>query len=263
MPAGGLLKSNDYLAYFTESPNAYNKIVAELERTKTLFEFLRENAAVDKASSILSIGAGHGEVEIRLAKELGRQISVIEPSKNLFDRFMANASAAGISDQVFEACQQSFQEYEPHRTYELVISLFSWFAFGFDRQMLVKAFSNLAPTGQLLICLPEEANPMTKVAVASRPYDLTLTSEALSAWAMKEGFEHSYDVYHGVVPANRFVRDGNMTQASRDLVAFVAARSWTEVTEDVRSISLDALVQARDGDLIDFASGCLLFDSIN
>jgi len=254
------MKTADYLEYFMKRPDSYEKIVAEFDRTKTLFDYLRDSGVVDSASTILSIGAGDGEVEIRLAKEMGRQIGIIEPSPDYFERFTANAFGAGVRDQVIEARQQTLQDFQAHPSYDLVLSLFSWFAFGLDRELLEKALSSLAPTGQLLICLPEEVNPLTKISVASRPSEITLTSDGLSSWAKSEGFDHRYDVYHGVVPAARFLASGRLTERGKDLVAFVAARSWAEVTEDVRSTALGSLVEANDGELIDFRSGCLIFD---
>lgn len=255
------MKHADYLHYFTDSPEVYAKIVASFDRTTTLFDYLHSSGILDGCSTVLSIGAGEGAVEIRLAKELGRQIGVIEPSQTYLDTFLANASSAGVSEQIIAAHNQSLQAFEPSSHYDLVVSLFSWFAFGFDQQVFEKALSCRTPTGKLLICLPERSNPMTKIAVKSRPSDVTYTSESLSAWANEAGFAHRYDVYHGVVRADQFVIDEGLTQTAKDLTAFVANAPWAELSMDVQSESLKAFAQARNGKLIDFAAGCLIFEA--
>ncbi len=251
----------EYLEYFKKFPHAYTKVVASFDRTRTLYAYLVDSGVVDDVSTILSIGSGDGEVEIRLAKETERRIGIIEPSPMFFDRFVVNARDAGIWDLMLEARRQSFQEFQPVRAYDLVLSLFSWFAFEFDRQLLAKALSCRTATGKLLICLQAEACPSARISAVSRSSGINLTSEALSAWATSAGFEHEYDVYHGIVPAERFVMHGELTQTGKDFVAFVAATPWNELPGEVQSAGLDSLLQAQHGDLIDFAGGCLLFDA--
>ena len=180
----------EYLEYFEKFSDAYAKVVASFDRSRTLSAYLVDNGLLENVSSILSIGPGEGEVEVRLAKEADREIGIVEPSKMLFDQLMKNARDADIQTKLLEAHQQSFEEFQPARKYDLVLSLFSWFAFGLNRQLLAKALSCRTPTGKLLICLQSESCPSTRISAISLSSGINLTSEALSTWATREGFPH-------------------------------------------------------------------------
>lgn len=249
----------DYLEYFEKFPDAYKKIVDSFDRPRTLYTFLADHGFLDTTSTILSIGSGEGEVELKIAKESEIEIGVVEPSKILFDQMMTNARDADVESNLLEAHQQSFEKFQPARKYDLVLSLFSWFAFGFDQRLLTKALSCRNPTGKLLICLQSESSPSTKISAMSRSSGINLTSEALSTWASDKGFRHEFDIYHGTVPAKRFILHGELNQTGRDLTSFLTATPWNELTDDARSVALDSLHQAYHEDVIDFQCGCLIF----
>lgn len=251
----------EYVEYFRKFPDAYAKIMAGLDRVRTLYAYLNEGGFLDGAESILSIGSGTGEVEIRIARETGRWIAVVEPSQMYCDAFNREAAAAGIMDRVLEARQQSFEDYQPRRQFDVVMSLFSWFAFEFDRDLLFKALSCRAADGKLLICLPTDDCPASRISSFSRSEGINLTSNALSAWARREGFGHDYDLYHGLVPADRYIRHDALTTEGRDLASFLSATPWENLSEELRHASLEALQAARINDEIDHASGCLIFDA--
>jgi hypothetical protein len=247
------------LEYFKKFPDAYTKVVASFDRTQTLYAYLVESGVLNNVSTILSIGSGDGEVELKLAKERKQQIGIVEPSSMFFDKFESNVRKAQVSESVLEAHCQSFQDYQPAKNYDLVLSLFSWFAFGFDRGLLTKALSCRTANGKLLICIQAEASPSTRISAMSRSSGINLTSEALSDWGTREGFKHTYDIYHGIVPAERYIAHGKLTQTGKDLVSFLAATPWDELPENIKSTGLESLLQNQDGNLIDFPCGCLIF----
>lgn len=250
----------EYSEYFQKFPHAYEKIVAGLDRVNTLYAYLIASGVLEGAKNLLSLGAGAGEVEIRIAQETGRQIAAVEPSPAYFEQFRRGAAQAGVELLVLEAHCESFQEYQPLRQYDVVLSLFSWFAFGLDREMLLKALACRQPAGKLLICLPTEDCPASRISAFSRSAGINLTSDALSAWASREGFAHDYDIYHGVVPAELYLRQGELTEQGRDLASFLAATPWAEMPESMQAECRDAIAAGRRGDQIDHASGCLIFD---
>lgn len=251
----------DYLEYFTQFPDAYAKVVSSFNRTETLYHYLVEKGLLDDGSTILSIGPGDGEVEIRLAKEWKQQLGIVEPARLLFDQFMSNAQTAGIQSGLLDVQQQSFEEFQTDRKYDLVLSLFSWFAFGFNRQLLEKALSYRTTTGKLLICLQSETCPSTRISAVSQSTGINLTSEALSEWATREGYAHEYDLYHGYVPTARFLVEGELTQTGKDFASFVSATPWDELPGKIKSVALDSLLRVQQGDQIDFACGCLIFET--
>ncbi|MCC9606368.1 class I SAM-dependent methyltransferase [Blastopirellula sp. JC732] len=251
----------EYSEYFQRFPDAYARIVAGLDRVNTLYAYLIDSGVLDGADSILSIGAGSGEVEVRIAERTGRQIAVIEPSQSYFDQFLENVKAAGVQELLLEAHRTSFEDFQPRRQYDVVLSLFSWFAFELDRELLLKALACRDAEGKLLICLPTADCPASKISAISRSSGINLTSEQLSAWARNEGFDHDYDVYHGVVPAELYLYGDELTEQGRDLASFLAATPWEEMSDELRQMSLAAIQSGKSGDQIDHASGCLIFDA--
>lgn len=249
----------EYSEYFRRFPDAYAKIVAGLDRVNTLYAYLSSSGVLTGAANLLSLGAGSGDVEVRIAKDTGRQIAVVEPSRSYFQQFQQNVAAAGVQDLVLEAHCQSFEAYEPHRQYDVVLSLFSWFAFGADRALLIKALACRQAEGKVLICLPTADCPASKISAFSRSGGINLTSEVLSLWAREQGFDHDYDIYHGVVPAELYLKQGELTEQGRDLAAFLAATPWDEMSESMRTACLEAIASGQTGDQIDHASGCLIF----
>ncbi|UUO07060.1 class I SAM-dependent methyltransferase [Blastopirellula sp. J2-11] len=250
----------EYSEYFQRFPDAYAKIIAGLDRVNTLYAYLIDSGILEDATTLLSLGSGTGEVEVRIARQTRRRIGVVEPSKIYFDTFLQNAAAAGVEDLLLETHQQSFEAFQPQQPYDVVLSLFSWFAFEFDRAALLKALACRKPAGKLLICLPTADCPASRISAFSRSAGINLTSDLLSAWARDEGFEHDYDIYHGVVPAELYVQQGELTQQGEDLAAFLAATPWEEMPEEMRHASLAAIQSGQCGDQIDHASGCLIFD---
>ena len=248
----------EYLEYFERFPDAYAKIVKSLNRIETLYQYLRACGLLQGVKSVLSIGSGDAAVEIRLAGELGFELGVVEPAEDYLKKSLAGAEAAGI--RLREAHHGSFQSYQSHLKYDLVLSLYSWFAFGFDRQVLEKALSCRAPGGKLVICLQGEASPSTQISGLSRASGINLTSEKISQWATELGFDHRVEVYHGVVPAPTYLDNRGLTQTGRDLVSFLLATPWDDVTPELRAKTLGILQESLCDGNVDFESPCLIFE---
>ncbi len=251
----------EYVEYFRKFPDAYAKVVGGFDRKRTLTAYLLESGVLDGAASVLSIGPGDGAVEVELMRKSNLHLGFVEPSKLFYDQCLAGIKAAGFEERITEACNASFQDYESSESYDVVLSLFSWFALGFDRDMLEKALRCVKPGGRLLICIQAESSPSTLISAASRSDGISLTSEALSRWASEEGFAHRYEVYHGLVPAEQYLDDGGLTEAGRDLVSFISATLWEDIPSALKQTALKAMQDANDGTHIDLAGGCLIFDA--
>ena len=198
-----------YLEYFKRFPDAYARIVENLNRIETLSQYLLASGFLDGAASVLSIGCGDGAVEIRLAREMGFSLGVVEPAAEYMESCRKGAKKAGI--ELLEAHQETLQEYNSPFRYDVVLSLFSWFAFEFDREILKKAIGCRTSRGILLIILQGEASPSTEISALSQASGINLTSERLSNWARKEGFKHKIDFYHGEVLASTYLEMGEFT----------------------------------------------------
>lgn len=248
----------DYLEYFERFPDAYAKIVESLDRVRTLTAYLRRGGLFDGVGSVLSIGSGDAAVEIALARELGFSLGVVEPAARYLDASLAAASDAGV--RIVEPHLGPFQTYRSRRRYDLVLSLFSWFAFEFDRAILEQALGCCADGGRLLVCLQGEASPSTRISALSRASGINLTSEKLSEWASGEGFVHRLDTYHGVVAASRYLAGDALTETGRDLVSFLLATPWEEIEPALKVRCQQILSAAVFDQTVDFVSPCLIFE---
>jgi hypothetical protein len=249
----------DYLEYFRKFPDMYAKVVSKFDREHSLYDFIVDSGIVDNVETLLSIGPGDGLVEVRLARERGVKLGLIEPSTSLFDQMMRNSTEAGVDAQIVEARKDSFEHYTVSQPYDLVLSLFSWFAFEFDRSVLEKALHCTKRGGKLLICIQDAASPSTRISALSRSGGINLTSENLSEWARNEGFDHQMETYHGKVPAEVYLDGQQLAEGGCDLTSFLLATPWDEISDEHRSLAWESFEAARRGDAIDFSAGCLIF----
>lgn len=249
----------DYLEYFKKFPDMYSKVVSKFDREHSLYDFILDSGIVDNAETLLSIGPGDGLLEVRLAKERGLKLGLVEPSASLFKQLMRNSAEAGIDAQIIEAKNDSFENYTASQPYDVVLSLFSWFAFEFDLSALRKALGCRKPGGMLLICIQDAASPSTRISALSRSGGINLTSEELSRWARKEGFDHRIETYHGNVPAGIYLDGNQLAEGGRDLTSFLLATPWDAISDEHRSLARKSFEMARQGNSIDFSAGCLIF----
>lgn len=249
----------EYLEYFNKYPDAYQKIVASFDRIHTLHDYLIDIDGMVGASSIFSIGPGDGAIEVRLAKENNLKLGVVEPSSLLFEKLRSNVASAGIKHLLIEENQQSFEDYESEEKYDCVLSLYSWFAFGFDTQLLEKALRLLNPGGLLVICLQSEKSPSTQISSSSRSTGIDLTSEALSTYFKQSGFGHQYLMYDGGVAAETYIGKDGLTELGKDLVSFLNATPWNDLNTFLRKSGFTTLRDSIHNGQIRFQSGCLVF----
>jgi len=251
----------EYTEYFTRFPDAYERVVSSLNRVETLYDFLKGTLALKVGESVLSIGCGDAAVELRLAREFDLCLCLVEPADSYLEKARTEALGSGV--KLRESFSGPFQEYESDHKYDYVFSLYSWFAFGLDRSLLLKALNCLKPGGTLLVLLQGEAAPSTHIARLSRAAGIGLTSERFSTWATQDGFEHQQAVYPGRNPASTFLAENGLNQMGRDWVSFLLATPWNEMQPEIRERSLAVVEKGvRDGH-IDLESPCLFFSEAN
>ena len=247
----------EYLEYFERFPNAYAKIVKSLNRIETLCAYLEESGLLDSARTVLSIGCGNAAVEVALAKKYGFSLGLVEPAEDYMKSALSAAESAGV--KVLEAHPGSFESYRSEERYDLVLSLYSWFAFEFDRAVLEKALACRNDSGKLLICLQGEASPSTQISSLSRAAGINLTSEKISAWALGEGFPHEIDTYHGKVASSQYLQEDGLSPTGRDLVSFLLATPWEDMKKERVSTATEILRSSLKDGWVDFQSPCLIF----
>ena len=109
--------------------------------------------------SFLSIGGGKGIVEASLLQNAPHaKVWYLDPSPEQCQIFRQHMQAEQLLGRVAEVSQTTFQEYEPPRTFDRIISMYSWYFIGTDEQWLTKLLDLLNPNGTACIVLPNTAS---------------------------------------------------------------------------------------------------------
>ncbi len=251
----------DYLSYLTQYPDRYQSFSALTERTPNLCRYIREQELFDQGNSFFSIGSGEGALEIALAEEYHSPFEVLEPVPLFVDNFKQLAKEKGVDKQLGEVHPIPFEELSDYKQFDRVLSIHSWYGFGFNKELLQKALSMVKPGGKLFINIMSEKSPVYDLSNMSYSEGIDLCAESLSTWAESEGFLHSFDHETAVRPANLFFHDdGGITLNAKNFASFLMASAWDDLSVSEQQ-EVQAIFQRHCKDnAVHIVSGCLVFD---
>jgi len=250
----------DYLTYLTTYPHLYQAFSALIERTPNLCRYIRDQQLFENDKCFFSIGAGEGDLELALAREYNSRFEFLEPASLFVESFERFVKEQQLSDRVMNIHQQSFEDYVSGDLFDYVLSIHSWYSFGFNRLLLKKALSMLKPGGRLLINLMSKQSPVYGLSNMSYSSGIDLCAEGLSEWAEKEGFIHQFSLETAARPAELFfTTGGDVTSEAKDFASFLIARPWNELSEKEKNKATNIFELHRSGDTVNIVSGCLLF----
>ena len=124
-----------------------------LNHADHLEPILRDRGILDRVSTVFSIGIGAGHLECQLARELGFSLAYVERSPPMIEAIRQNIAGYGISRQISAEYTCEFEAIPTDATYDLILSLDSWYLIGRNRESLQKALALRATGGRLLIQL--------------------------------------------------------------------------------------------------------------
>lgn len=250
----------DYLSYLTQYPDRYQSFSALTERTPNLCSYIQEQRLFEVGNSFFSIGSGEGELEIALAQAYQSTFEVLEPVPLFVDNFKAIANAHNLTDQLSGIHQMPFESFEVKQQFDRVLSIHSWYGFGFDTKLLNKALSMVKPGGHLFINLMSKKSPVYDLSNMSYSDGIDLCSENLSEWATNAGFIHQFNWESAVRPATLFFEeDGQLTLKAKNFASFLMASAWNDLSCKEQTRVHDIFYNYRNHDSIHIVSGCLLF----
>lgn len=234
---------------------AYKSIYSKFIRHDVTYrKVLNDRHLLQGVRSVLSIGAGEGQLEAQLARDSGVHLGYIDRAESVLQAFNRLAQESRIEHLIIERHLGSFESYRAEREYDLVIAIHSWYSIWDNQQMLQKALDLVSAGGRLLISLTSQEDHF-KQQVWQDP----LWAEALSAWAQSEGLAHEFFTHTISLPLDGFFCNGELTEEVRTYVGFLNRVEWGDLPRSTRYRARDFLIDRQSGGTIEKVDGCLIF----
>ena len=189
-----------------------------------------DSGVLDQATNLLSIGAGNGLAECRLAKHYGVQLSYIDPSQLHRDAFHRNARKSGVEASIVDSYLGKFQDYQTEQRFDLVLSLHSWYAFGYEEKMLSKVFQLLKPGGHLFIYMNSKDDPLRQAL----SYEPKVNAEGFAKWAKRLGHAFEFHYLVSKIPAAPLFDGDQLSIDAQDFIHFIARSPWPNLPSEDR-----------------------------
>lgn len=199
-------------------------------------------------------------LEIEACKKRQLHIGYIDPAPEYVRAFKERVHHDGLDSLVQEIFQGPFQDYRPRGRYDRVIAIHSWYAFGFDKQLLEKALSCVNPGGMFFLTVVSKSSATWKLAELARGVrGENLSAEALSEWAYREGFPHRYVTNHKIIPEDEFVTEKGVTEKGKMFASFLMCTPWSDMSTTLQRKVFEVLDGERNQHAIVLKCGCLFF----
>lgn len=209
----------------------------------------------ESGSTLLSIGAGYGDVEIQMARDYKpSHVAIVEPSPDMVAGFVRAAEKDGLS---FDADAMTFDEYmrdekSQGQQWDFVVAVHAWYGIGYDTNALDQALSLVKPGGRFWNQISSEKNFTGELIKLANPERVSymMTAEKLSAWMTKEGYEHTFDLQHSLIPTEVIFADGtkeSFTQLGTHIVSYMFWMPWDEIAPEKQQQCIDVLYGYIDG----------------
>jgi trans-aconitate methyltransferase len=184
------------------------------------------------ARSLLSIGGGEGIVEASLLRNAPHaNVWYLDPSPEQCHAFHQHMRKEHLLERVQDVAETTFQDYNPGRTFDRIVSMFSWFFIGTDQLWLTKLLDLLTPSGTACLVLPNTNSIEAEFNRSLSPDKRTtlVGEEVMNALKTLEctATQHTYAKWLAV---NDLFDGERLSDASLAFAAFVAMRPVTTFT---------------------------------
>ena len=228
-----------------------------LNHVDNLEPVFNDHGILDRVTTCLSIGIGAGNLECQLVQKHGMRLSYVEPSDLMADAIHETIARHGIAANIDEEIFSTFEEASFKKSYDLILSLDSWYRIGCNRQSFEKALRLRAPHGRLLVQLLTREKQIYWALDESRNL---IAAEELSSWALSEGFEHEYIEQMHKTPCSRLISDVSQpTKGFEEFVSFAVGQHWQDLNEIERRKAIRAVHDLEQDGCIETYYGFMLF----
>jgi len=229
-----------------------------------VYPALKKFRLLQEGMSLLSIGGGSGRLEVQVALDYKAKIGFVDPSTNLYGSFWSRVRKANIVNQIQEKFLGSFQEFESKYSYDLIISIHSWYFIGCDKELLDKALGLMARDGKLLIvlCSASDWSIPLKRCLQNNMFSEgqnTFTLEDLSEWT--RGLNYRYEILEisSETPLEQFIVNGEFTDYAKSRLAYHRRKEWSEFGSDLQTRCKMMILEKEKNGILHDQWGGLLF----
>jgi len=201
----------------------------------------------EDAHSLLSIGGGKGLVEASLLHNAPQaKVWYLDPSSEQCEEFRQYMRQQQLLDRVESVVAKTFQAYDTRNKFDRILSIFSWYFIGANKQSLNKLLDLLTPNGVAGIVLPNAGSIFVDFARTLSPNkQMTLVGEDILN--VLDTLECDVNPYtHTKWLATNDLFDGEFASGpSLAFAAFVAGRPITTFTPAEKQHITDLLNAKR------------------
>lgn len=250
-----------YQEFFRKFPQIYKGFSDVVQHSKNFEAELRNLQLLSGVRSLMSIGAGEGALELSVAQSEALMLGYIDPSSPAAEVYQRNAQKAGLTQRCVETHVGGFESFQGQRSYDLVLSIHSWYAFGKNEHLLRKALQLMGPGGAFFLTLISRSSLVWKLAdlFENKEGSDNLCAEDISEFSKSLGLEHRFVLNRRVFPSTYFLKKGLLTQPARDVAAFLNFSSWDEISPALQRKTLEYFRDEQVEGQIAFTCGCLIF----
>lgn len=214
---------------------------------------------IKDGDSVLSIGAGAGEIEIALMQNQHIKLGYIDPSPAFVKHFRNEVTHKNLDSQVTEIFTNTFQNYTPSQKYHVIICIHAWQYIGFDESQLKKAINLLDKNGALCIALTSEKAFNHELKNLVHPHHGFINYEELSRWASQLGYANECHHVTNLQSFEQFLLDDEFTEYSINMMCLLSRKDWNEISDNIKNKAKTIFHRYEKNAYIDNAWGFVIF----
>ena len=217
--------------------------------------WLEEMGLSSELDSLLSIGPGRGELELALCRDYGCNFGYAESHSRYCQAVEASFKEAGLGERIIERHRGYYQNFVPQQRYKLILSIHSWYSFGYDASLMRRTLNALAPGGSFILTITGEDDFFFLNALKQQGF----SAEEFSRWATEQGFPHKLHQLRMSVSGSELVADGALTDNAKGVISFLKGKLWRKIPQPERQQIEQRFVQTTQHGDVERVYGLLHF----
>jgi SAM-dependent methyltransferase len=220
-------------------------------------DWLKQANLPHPQSSIFSIGPGRGELELTLCQNFDCVLGYAETYPRYYQEVEQGFATAGLSDRIVERHQDLYQTFVPTRSYDLILSVHSWYSFGYDAKLLRQTLEMLSSNGVMLLTVTSKEDFFFRHTLVRQNF----SAEELSQWATEQGFPHQLHLLRTSISADKLRVNGSLTKEAKGVIGFLKGKLWWQIPRQERCRISKPFRELGANDYIERVYGLLYFES--
>ena len=226
-----------------------------LSHTAIHRSWITEKWTSSSIDSLFSIGPGRGELELALCQHYGCRFGYVETYPPYFKAVAERFKRANLDKRIVEKHHGAYQNFVPQQHYDLILSVHSWYSFGYDLEMMHRTVDALSPGGSFILTITSADDFFFANTLKKQKF----SAEDLSRWAIEQGFPHDLILLRQSVPATALVANGALTKDAKNIISFLKGKLWHKISPEDRQQIEQRLLQATQQDNVERVYGLLHF----